>query len=272
MIPQKTHKFSPLEHFFLGLCLLSLFACLSACSTLKHPEKWKTIFNGKDLKDWRVKITGHALGINYKNTFQVKDGILAVSYDAYEQFDDKFGHLLYKKKLSHFKLRLEYRFIGEQVQGAPDWAFKNSGIKFHAQPPKKIPIDQKLLVAIETQLLGGNGQDERPTANVCTAGTHIEMNGELITQHCTNSSSATFHDEQWVRVELEVRGNNKVIHWVNGQKVLEYEKPQLDDSDPFAKQLLDEGHPRMLHEGYIALQAESHPVEFRNIQLLKLKK
>ncbi len=174
--------------------------------------------------------------------------------------------------MSHFKLRLQYRFTGEQVAGAPDWAYKNSGVKFHSQAPEDIPKDQRLLVAIEAQLLGGNGKDPRPTGNVCTAGTHIEMNDELITQHCINSTSETFHDDQWVTLEIEVHGNEEIIHRINGEIVLQYNHPQLDDTDPFSVSLLERGIPRMLKDGYIALQAESHPVEFRNIQLMRLPK
>ncbi len=239
-------------------------------SPFQEEEKWTTIFNGKDLTGWTVKITGCEQGDNYLNTFRVRDGKLVVAYDEYEQFDDRFGHIFYGEKLSHFKLRLDYRFTGSQTPGAPEWAYRNSGIKFHSQPPEAIPKDQTLLMAIEAQLLGGNGTDDRPTGNVCTAGTHIEMNGQLETQHCINSSSPTFHGDEWVSVEIEVHGNEQVIHRINGEEVLRYSKPQLDDTDPFARQLMEQGIPRMLSEGYIALQAESHPVEFRNIQLMKL--
>lgn len=232
--------------------------------------EWETIFNGKDLTGWQIKIAEQDLGENYLNTFRVRDGKLIVAYDQYDQFDNRFGHIFYKEKLSYFKLRMDYRFTGEQVPGAPDWAYRNSGIKFHSQAPEVIPRDQTLLVAIEAQLLGGNGTDARPTGNVCTAGTHIEMEDRLITEHCINSTSPTFHGNQWVNVEIEVHGNELVIHRINGQEVLRYSRPQLDDSDPFSRQLIDAGIPRMLNDGYIALQAESHPVEFRNIQLMRL--
>ncbi|MEX0290026.1 MAG: DUF1080 domain-containing protein [Flavobacteriaceae bacterium] len=249
------------------MILLLMWAC---SSTKTEQGRWISIFNGKDLEGWQIKIAGQDLNENYKNTFLVKDGKLVVSYDEYDQFDNKFGHIFYKEKLSHFKLRLDYRFVGEQVPGAPAWAYKNSGIKFHSQPPHRVPKDQKLLVAVEAQLLGGNGKDERPTGNVCTAGTHIEMDGKLITTHCTNSSSKTYSDDSWVNVEIEVKGNSQVIHRINGKEVLRYTKPQLDEEDPFAQKLLSEGLSPMLSDGYIALQAESHPVEFRNIQLMKL--
>ena len=250
--------------------VILLLVCIGSLSCSQKSEEWQPIFNGIDLDGWTPKFTGNELGENYKNTFRVENGNLIVSYDNYESFNDKFGHLFYKEKLSHYRIRLQYRFVGEQIPGAPGWAFKNSGVKFHSQEPELIPVDQRLLVAVETQLLGGNGTDERPTANVCTAGTHIEMNGELITQHCTPSSSPTFHDDQWVNLEIEVRGNEKVIHRINGEIVFEYEKPQLDTEDEFAQKLIEMGRPIMLTEGYIALQAESHPVEFRNIELMKL--
>jgi len=254
------------------ISFLTMIFVLMACAPKKQSYgKWELIFNGKDLTGWQVKITDFDLNDNYNNTFRVEDRKLKVSYDAYEKFDDKFGHIFFNEKLSHYRFRVEYRFVGKQVDGAPDWAYKNSGIKFHSQPPNTIPKEQKLLVAIEAQLLGGNGTEARPTGNVCTAGSHIEMNGKLITEHCINSTSKTYHDDQWVMAEIEVRGNKKVIHRINGEVVLEYNNPQLDDTDPYSKSLLNQGLPLMLSEGYLALQAESHPIEFRNIELMRLK-
>ena len=263
-----------LRTLFAVLLLTGLALCLApgnpdTGSVVKKGE-WESIFNGKDLSGWQMKITGYELNDNYAHTFQVKDGKLIVSYDEYDTFHNAFGHIFYKEKLSDYRLRLEYRFVGEQVAGGPEWGYRNSGIKFHAPPPELIPKDQTLLVAPEMQLLGGNGVDERPTGNICTAGTHVVMNGKLHTQHCTNSSSPTFHGDQWVQAELEVHGNGKVLHRINGVVVMEYEQPQLDDSDEFARELMAKGFPRMLSEGYIALQAESHPIDFRNIELLDL--
>ncbi len=253
------------------LYLLAWFSAITIPIDEPHDQnEWQTIFNGRNLDGWRIKISHHPLDENYRNTFRVEDGKLIVSYNEYDEFNGQFGHIFYDEKLSHFKLRLQYRFVGEQLAGAPEWGYKNSGIKFHAPPPEEIPVDMELLVAIEAQLLGGNGKDDRPTGNVCTAGTHIEMDGELRTQHCINSSSHTFHGEEWVTAEIEVHGNDRVIHRINGKEVLSYEHPQLDDSDEYAQKLMAAGMPRMLSEGYIALQAESHPVEFRSIQLMRL--
>ena len=57
------------------------------------------------------------------------------------------------------------------------------------------------------------------------------MDGKLVTRHCTNSRSKTYHGDQWVTVEIEVHGGGVIKHIVDGETVLEYEKPQLDPKD-----------------------------------------
>jgi len=257
------------------VCVLCVALTSTPCGCAVQQGKskkgrWIKLFNGKNLEGWKVKIAGHKLNDNYGNTFRVEDGILKVCYDEYEKFDGKFGHLFYKDKLSHYKLRVEYRFVGEQSPGGPGWAFRNSGIMMHCQRPESMRKDQSFPVSIEVQLLGGNGRDKRPTGNVCTPGTHIVMDGKLVTRHCIPSASKTYHGDQWVTMEVEVHGNSIIKHIINGQVVLEYEKPQLDEKDADARKLIKNGD-KMLSEGYISLQSESHPVEFRKVELFRLK-
>jgi len=264
-----------LKQLVTPILIMGMFTslCLYSCSAEKKVEqKWVSLFNGKDLTGWKIKISGSELNDNYKNTFQVKDGNLVVSYDEYETFNGEFGHIYYDKKFSSYRMRVEYRFLGEQVPGGPGWAFRNSGIMFHCQSPESIGKDQDFPVSIEAQILGGNGTDERPTANVCTPGTHFSMEGHLITDHCTNSNSKTYHGDQWITMEIEVTGNGPIKHWVNGELVMEYDKPQLDENDEDAQKLIANGQNIMLSEGYISLQAESHPMEYRKVEILELAK
>jgi hypothetical protein len=232
---------------------------------------WISLFNGKDLDGWTPKITGYAAGENYADTFRVEDGVLKVSYSKYPKFDGKFGHLFSKRKFSHYRLRVEYRFTGDQCPGGPGWAFRNSGVMIHSQPVETMRKDQEFPVSIEVQFLGGDGKKERTTGNVCSPGTHIVMGGKLIKTHCIDSRSRTYHGDQWVTVEVEVHGDGDIKHLVNGETVLEYEKPQYDQDDADAKKLIQGGNV-MLGEGYLALQAESHPIEFRKVEILPLEK
>lgn len=233
------------------------------------PAEWKPLFNGKDLAGWTPKIRGHKLGENFGDTFRVADGMIQVRYDQYPQFGEKFGHLFHKDKLSHYKLRVEYRFVGDQAKGGPGWATRNSGVMLHCQEPKTMTLDQKFPVSAEAQFLGGLGKGERPTLSVCTPGTNIVIGGKLVTQHCNLSKSKTFAGDQWVLAEIEVRGAGVVKHFVNGELVMEYEQIQYDPADAEGKLLIKDG-VKLIKDGYIALQSESHPIDFRKVEVLVL--
>ena len=250
-------------------CLLSVV--LLACTPGQAADDgFVSLFNGKDLTGWKVKITGYDLGDNFGNTFRVEDGLLKVAYDEYDKFEGRFGHIFCDKPFSNYILRVEYRFVGEQVPGGPGWAFRNSGIMIHGQSPQSMRKDQNFPVSIEVQLLGGGGSGQRPTGNVCTPGTHVVMDGKLITQHCNSSGSKTYHGDQWVTIEVEVHGGGVVKHVLEGQTVMEYTQSQLDETDDDARKLIKDGE-KILTGGSISLQAESHPVEFRKIEIRELE-
>lgn len=253
--------------------LFSLFLMLGACSEKILPQQikeqpWIQLFNGKDLTGWTPKIRGYEYGHNFGNTFRVEDGILKVVYDQYESFTGQFGHLFYEKPFSHYRLRVEYRFVGEQLKGGPGWAFRNNGLMLHCQKPETMLLDQDFPVCVEAQILGGDGTRERSTCNLCTPSTHVVMDGKLITRHCINSTSKTFHGDQWVNAEFIVRGDSIIQHVVEGDTVMFYNKIQIGGTVPKGFPMA-QGTP--LKEGYIAIQSETHPTEFRKIELQEIK-
>ncbi|RPJ83497.1 MAG: DUF1080 domain-containing protein [Acidobacteria bacterium] len=234
-------------------------------------REWIQLFNGKDLAGWDVKIAGYDLNQNFGNTFRVENGVLKTAYEQYGgQYKNRFGHIFHRQQFSHYIVAAEYRFVGEQAPGAPEWAFRNSGIMVHSQSAASMKRDQDFPISIEVQLLGGTDSGERSTANVCTPGTNIEMNGKLVTQHCVNSTSKTYRGDEWVRVEVEVLGDTQVRHIVEGQAVLSYQRPQIGGGSVtgFDPEVKKDG--MLLGEGYISLQSESHPIEFRKVELLNL--
>lgn len=263
----------PFRCVTLTLGLFGLIAAslnTAAQETAAAEEGWTPLFNGEDLTGWTPKFRGAALGENYKDTFRVEDGAISVSYELYETFDARFGHLFYAVPYDNYRLRLDYRFFGEQCPGGEGWAFRNSGIMIHGQPPESMALDQSFPVSIEVQLLGQEaGGGARSTGNLCTPGTHVVMDGKLERRHCINSSSETFAGDDWVRCEV-VSQDGVITHLINGEEVLSYAEPQLDPNDKDARRLLDDGHPLELTGGTISLQSESHPVQFRNIEILPL--
>lgn len=250
---------------FPTLSLIFIIALiLNGCASPSH-LKWEQLFNGKDLENWQVKIRNYPLNDNFGETFRVNDGNIQVRYDQYSTFDEQFGHLFYKKPFSSYLVGVEYRFVGDQVAGGPGWAYRNSGIMAHGQDPAEMTLDQDFPHSIEVQLLGGDGKNPRTTANICTPGTQFERDGKIITQHCINSTSKTFHGDQWVRVEVLAIRDSLFVHYVNGEEVLRYNKPQLDP-------VHGEGEGELLQGGTISLQSESHPVDFRKVEIVNLEK
>ncbi len=263
--------FHPISHTLFGILLLFALAGCAFAQNDAAKEEWQQLFNGKNLDGWLPKITGYPLNENYGNTFRVEDGVMKVGYDQYTNFDNRFGHIFYKDPFSYYRIRVEYRFTGNQAPGGAGWATRNSGIMIHGQAPQTMGKDQDFPISIEVQLLGGLGQGARPTANLCTPGTHVVMNGKLETRHCMPSSSDTFDGDQWVTAEVLALGEAEIVHFINGKQVHRYVLPQVGGGnvgkhDPSMKQ---DGF--LLRGGSISLQSESHPVEFRKVELLNLE-
>ncbi|WGQ10910.1 DUF1080 domain-containing protein [Pedobacter gandavensis] len=251
---------------------LSLFAALSLLfvSQASAQKGWTNLFNGKDLKDWNIKISKHDYNDNYANTFRVEGGLIKVNYDGYENFDQQYGHIFYKKPFSYYLLRVTYRFVGDQAKGGEGWAIRNSGAMLHCQAPETMLKNQDFPISVEGQILGGDGEHVRHTSNVCTPGTQIVYEGKLFTPHCLDSKSKTYHGDQWVTADFLVLGDSVIKHIIDKEVVLEYTKPQIGGGnvanyDPKMKQ---DGKP--LTGGYISLQSESHPIEFKTVKLFNL--
>lgn len=237
---------------------------LSACATQPAANDWQSLFDGETLTGWTPKIVGEAAGEDRHALFRAKDGVLHVSYDNVPTFDGEFGHLFYDIPAADYRLRFEYQFTGSQVPGGPAWALMNSGVMVHAQAPETMTMDQAFPISIEAQLLGRpDTLPERTTANICTPGTHFERDGQVITQHCINSNTPAMAADTWVMFELEVRGDAFMQLSLNGAPAYRLEKPHYDRTDPDVQRL---GLSGTLGEGYFALQAESHPAAFRNIE------
>jgi hypothetical protein len=255
--------------FFLALS----FGCTNKQSDKAEEKEWLSLFNGKDLNDWIIKMNHYDTGIDSANTFRVEDGMVRVSYEKYaHKFQDRFAHMYYKKPFSYYHLIVEYRFEGKFEETAPDFARFNSGVMLHSQDPKTILKDQPWPIAIEFQFLGGLGNGKpRSTGNMCSPGTEVIYKGQIAPVHCIESNSKTYDGEQWVKAEAIVLGDSLITHIINGDTVLQYSQPQMGD------QVVQNFDPaiwlpgKLLSEGYIGLQSEGSPVDFRKVELLNLK-
>ncbi|MEI9810175.1 MAG: DUF1080 domain-containing protein [Bacteroidota bacterium] len=266
---------------FLSICIITI-----SCTSTAKPdlsEDWIQLFNKKDLTGWDIKIAKHELNENFNNTFYVKDSVLKVDYSRYQKFDGEFGHLYYKEPFSYYKVRIEYRFSGNQLEGGPGYAYLNSGVMLHSQSAASAGKDQAFPVSLEMQFLASDSSRQRTTGNLCTPGTFVSRDGKPVFDHCINSTSANYMADKWIAAEAVVMGDSVIHHIIEGDTVLTYNKPRIggdfidntiawasfgfgaDSTEWIQKQ------GTSLKTGYIALQAESHPVEFRKVELLNLE-
>lgn len=232
-------------------------------------EGFKPIFNGKDLTGWTPKVTGYTVGENPLNGIHVEDGMIRFDYSNFEKFDGRFSHLFWKDKLSSYILRIEYRFIGEMLPDAPSYCFRNSGVMIHSQSAESMDIKQNWPVSLEAQFLGSTEKRKQLTANICTPGTTIMLKGTQTEQHCVLSSSKNYYDGEWVTVDIIVHGGKDIYHVIEGDTVMAYSHPLIGGN------LLPENYPvpagTLLEDGYIALQGEGQPIDFRKVELKILK-
>lgn len=256
------------NRLFLFAIPLILFSFSLRNSKQNVKGKWAPLFNGKNLDGWTIKISGYKLGENFGNTFRVQDGILSIRYDQYDSFRNKFGALYYNKKLTNYRLKVEYRFVGETTVGAPSWGFRDSGVQYHCQTPASLEVNQPFPVCLEYNLHGGNGKEERPVGEICASGTTVEINGKSNSSFCTPAAvKRTFHGDQWVTLEIDVQGN-KIKHYVNGEEILAFENPKYNPQHELGKTFI-KGTDAAVKDGYISLQSNSHPIDFRKIELME---
>jgi hypothetical protein len=256
--------------FFLAALLFALqsYNTKRIVNAKKDAKTWVSLFNGKNLDGWKPKIAGYKLGENFGNTFRVQDGILSTRYDQYDSFGNRFGALYYDKKFTNYRLKVVYRFVGNTAPGAPSWGFRDGGIQYHCQPPETIDLKQPFPICLEYNLLGGNGKDERPSGEICASGMYVEINGKRNTSYCTPPIvKRTFHGDQWVTTEIDVN-NGKITHFVNGEQIIQFENPRYDSANATAKKFIVAGND-LVKDGYISLQSNSHPMDFKSIEIME---
>lgn len=257
-----------------GIAVAAVAVVLAACSSMPQGgEHWRSLFDGKTLAGWTPKIRGFPLGENYRDTFRVKDGAIVVSYDKYDQFGERFGHLFYQSPFKAYRLRFEYRFSTTHPADTPAWAIANSGVMIYGQDPKTMAVDDSFPVSVEAQILGPAPGQERFNGNMCSPGTNVVMNGKLETTHCINSKYPADPNGQWIRFEVEVSREGVVTQKVNGKTAIVYSDVQLDPDGKMANSkplIAAAGGKLKLDGGTISLQSEGNPIEFRKIEILEL--
>ena len=247
-----------------SICLAALALLLSAAAVSAQPAKsipntlteeeladgWKLLFDGKTTRGWQ---SARRQGVFPDHGWSVEDGILSVNKgDGGESTGG--GDIITDRMYRNFILKVEFKL----TPGA------NSGIKYFVDPFMNQGAGSA--IGCEFQVL----DDElHPDAKMGVKGNRtLGSLYDLIPAPKGEWESRTV--DGWFRATIIVDGNH-VEHWLNGHKLLEYERNnQMWDALVAYSKYRDWPDFGNAAEGYILLQDHGDHVSYRNIKIKEL--
>jgi len=231
-----------------GLCAVGQTAP-NTLSAKEKAEGWKLLFDGKTSVGWR-SVHGPAFPAT---GWEVKDGLLSVTDHGGEEGGDA-GDIITTRKYSSFELTAEFRI----TTGA------NSGIKYFVDPD--LNKGRGSAIGYEYQILD---DAVHPDAKKGKDGDRTI--GSLYDMIPAAKDKPVKPVGEWNTARIVVRGAH-VEHWLNGMKVVEYDRftPQFRAMVAESKYHVWPGFADM-PDGYILLQDHGFPVSFRSIKIRVFK-
>lgn len=213
-------------------------------------QGWKLLFNGRDSEGWQ---SARQTGTFPAEGWTIEDGILSVNKgDGGESTGG--GDIITTRRYGNFILKAEFKL----TPGA------NSGIKYFVDPETNKGAGSA--IGCEFQVL-----DDKlhPDAKLGVKGNRtLGSLYDLIPAPKGEWESYTI--DGWQRAMIIVNGKH-VEHWLNGHKLLEYERDnQMWNALVAYSKYRDWPNFGNAAEGYILLQDHGDRVSYRNIKILEL--
>jgi hypothetical protein len=247
---------------FLNVAFLCGFvpAIAADINTLTPAEKsagWKLLWDGKSSDGWRS-----AKSESFpKKGWGIKDGVLSVkASDGGEATGAGGGDIITNERYSDFELFIDFKI----TEGA------NSGIKYFVQPNLK-PIDKVTgkpaatgsAIGLEFQILD---DAKHPDAKLGKNGNRTI--GSLYDLITADKAKKVNPVGEWNTAHIIVKGNH-VEHWLNGEKVVSYER----GSEDYRKHVAESKYKDIPEfgewkDGHILIQDHGNQVSYRNIKIL----
>lgn len=230
-----------------------IFVVNNSLNSLTEYEKsngWKLLFNGQNSDGWKGA---------YKETFpesgwSVNDGLLTIAATDGSESTNA-GDIVTKEQFSAFDLAFEFRL----TEGA------NSGLKYFVTLSEG---NKGSAIGLEYQVLD---DDNHPDAKMGIDGNRTMSSLYDLIKADKNARFIKPVGE-WNKGRVVVTPDNKVTHYLNGVKVLEYERGSQEYRDLVAKSKYAKwDNFGEAPEGHILLQDHGNEVSFKNIKIKSLK-
>jgi hypothetical protein len=218
----------------------------------KEPEQgWKLLWDGKTTNGWK----GAKLDHFPESGWEIKDGVLSVLASGGGE-STAGGDIVTTDLYGDFELKLDFKI----TEGA------NSGIKYYVDT--EINKGAGSSIGLEFQILD---DAKHPDAKL---GNHEGSRtiGSLYDLIQADTSKVVNPIGEWNQARIVSRKNH-VEHWLNGRKVLEYERKSPEYLQ-LVKESKYEKWPNFgeAEKGRILLQDHGDFVSFRNLKIRSFKK
>jgi len=207
---------------------------------------WRMLWDGKSTEGWRGAKTDNFP----KNGWEIKDGVLTVlASDGAESAAG--GDIVTEEVYGDFELMLDFKI----TEGA------NSGIKYYVDTD--LNQGSGSAIGLEYQILDDERHPDAKLGNHDGSRTLASLY-DLIE---ANPKKPVNEIGSWNTAHI-ISKNNHVEHWLNGMKVLEFDRG-TDDFKKLVSESKYKDWPKFgeLEKGHILLQDHGNKVSFKNIKI-----